>query len=108
MSKVASLPAPAERVPERTPYLHSDTWLISLCADDSQMVLLMRHLHRVHNVVSIADLDAAGWNVINTYRDEIPHAKLDAFFRKLGKKRRDTGSRCQDSAKILAFTPARL
>ncbi len=105
MSTVTALPPLGERIPERSPYLHDTRWLISLCARDPEMVLLMRHLHRHHNVVSIADLDAVGWRVVNTYPGPISPAKLDTFFKRLGKKRAE--SQPGGSAKIVAFTALR-
>jgi hypothetical protein len=108
MSIVTALPSPDERVPERSPYLHDARWLISMCARDHQMVLLMRHLHRVHRVVTVADLDAAGWNIVNTYRGKLAPAKLDAFFRRLGRKRPGLERRRPPGgAKVLSFTSLR-
>lgn len=104
VSNVVVLPSSAERLPARSPYLHDSTWLVSLCANDIQMVSLMSHLHRVHNVVSVADFDAAGWNIVNTYRGDVPRQKLTAFLRQLGKKRPDLGRfPFNESARILPF-----
>jgi hypothetical protein len=66
MTNVRALPR-TDAIPDRSPRVHDARWLVSSCARDEEMVLLMRHLHRVHNVLTVGDFDAAGWTVVNTY-----------------------------------------
>jgi hypothetical protein len=48
-----------------------------------------RHLADVHNVVTVGELDAVAWDIVNTYRGPIAPEKLRDFFRKIGRKRGD-------------------
>jgi hypothetical protein len=91
MTNVCALPR-ADAIPDRSARVHDARWLVSFCAGDAEMVLLMRHLHRVHNVLTVADFDAAGWSVVNTYPRKLPPEKLLAFYRRLGRKRKDSGA----------------
>jgi hypothetical protein len=89
MNNVFALPCP-DAIPDRSARVHDARWLVSFCARDVEMVLLMRHLHRVHNVLTVGDFDAAGWGVVNTYPRRLPPEKLLAFYRRLGRKRKQS------------------
>ncbi len=104
MSNLAVLPTHEDRVPTRSPYLVDAVRLITLFVDDDELIPLVRHLYRMHNVSSVGDLDAVGWDVVNTFPDGIRPAKMKKFFRAIGRKR--DGS-CQpipyDGAMVLSF-----
>jgi hypothetical protein len=107
VSSVAVLPPLRERLPERDPCVQDETWLISLCLDDREMIALMRHLHRVHGIVTVGQFDAAGWEVVNAYPKKIAREKLQRFYCDLGKKRLGVSARVPSGgAAVIAFPSA--
>lgn len=104
VSSVAHMPRPDDRLPIRSPYLQDGAWLITLFKRDAEMTRLLRHLDRVHNVVTVGELDAAGWNVVNSFRGQIAPEKLTGFFQKIGRKRdRQRDGQVRSEAAILPF-----
>jgi hypothetical protein len=107
VSNVAFLPPHDERVPMRDPYLHDDTWLVSLVARDALLIPLVRHLHAIHNIVTVAEFDAAGWTTVNTYPGRLPPDKLRKFLQRIGRKRNAAGPAIPEGrARVLAFRAA--
>jgi hypothetical protein len=107
VSSVLKLPPPAERIPERSPCVQDASWLISLCGNDRRLIALARHLHNVHEIVTVGEFDAAGWEVVNTFPRRIPRKKLREFFQALGKKREGVSPlRPLDGATIIPFIAA--
>jgi hypothetical protein len=107
VNSVLKLPPLAERIPERSPCVQPESWLISLCSDDRELVGLVRHLHNVHEIVTVGEFDAAGWGIVNTYPRKISRKKLSAFFQALGRKREAVSARRPvEGAKIIPFIGA--
>jgi hypothetical protein len=86
MSNVAFLPPPEQRIPARSPYMRGRTRLIGMFAADNALLGLVRHLYHVHSIVTVAELDAAGWAVVNTYPGKLSAAKRHKFFSRIGRK----------------------
>jgi hypothetical protein len=86
MRDVAFLPSLDERIPARSPHMLGRMRLIGLFADDNALVGLVRHLYQKHSIVTVAELDAAGWSVINTYTGRLSKTKLRKFFHTIGRK----------------------
>lgn len=63
----------------------------------------LKHLNRVHKVVTVGELDAVGWNIVNSYRKQMIPKKLTRFFRKSGRNRNGP---LQSEAAILPFRKA--
>lgn len=93
MSKLATLPPREKRIPDRSPYMVDEVWLITLFIRDDELIPLVRHLDRAHGVVTVGDLDAAGWNCVNTFDGAVREEKMAEFFRKIGRKRSASGAR---------------
>jgi len=71
---------------------------------DAELVLLVRHLHDMHHVLTVADFDAAGWSIVNTYPGKLRPAKRKKFFDSIGKRRAGENVCISgNGAKVLAF-----
>jgi hypothetical protein len=107
VSCVVKLLPPDERIPERSPCVQDESWLIGLCLDDRELIALARHLHRVHGIVTVGELDAAGWQVVNTFQKRLSRKKLNRFLQEVGWKREVTDPLDPfDGATIIPFTSA--
>jgi hypothetical protein len=108
MGIVAIESARRGRVPPRSPYLTDAVWLITLFESDEALVPLVRHLHRVHGVVTVGDLDTAGWSVVNTYADRIDPGRMASFFGAIGRKTPRPGrSATAAEVRVVPFKSAR-
>jgi hypothetical protein len=107
MSNVAFLPPLEERVPVRSPWMLGRMRLIGLFAEDDALVDLVRHLYQRHSILTVAQLDAAGWAVVNTYPGKLSQENLREFFHTIGRKAKDrpTGGSHAQIVRFPKFEP---
>jgi len=104
VSKLSTLPPREKRIPNRSPYMVDDVWLITLFVRDDELIPLVRHLKRAHGVTTVGDLDAVGWNCVNTFGGRIRPEKLVEFFAAIGRKTSMPDSECEsDDTKVIPF-----
>jgi hypothetical protein len=101
VSTIAKITPREERIPAR--YLSGDVRLIDLFAEDDLLVPLVRHLYQVHRIVTIAELDAAGWSVINTFPASVSSKKRRKLFHTIGRPHVPNSPIPAEGARILRF-----
>lgn len=85
MRSVEKLSQPFTDVPIRSWRVPPEVRLIDVFGEDVQLTGLCRFLFRTFDIVTIGELDAAGWNVVNSYSGKLARKKRDLFFRTIGR-----------------------
>jgi hypothetical protein len=103
VNNVAKITPREERIPPRSLHMSGDVRLIDLFAEDDRLVPLVRHLYQVHSIVTIAEFDAAGWSVINTFPDSVSSKKRRKLFHTIGRPGASNNPIPAEGARILRF-----
>jgi hypothetical protein len=82
---VEKLLQPFADVPIRSRRVPPEVRLIDVFGEDVQLTGLCRFLFRTFDVVTIGELDAAGWKIVNSYSGKLARKKRDLFFRTIGR-----------------------
>jgi hypothetical protein len=104
VNNIAKITPREERIPARSMHMSGDVRLIDLFAEDDRLVPLVRHLYQVHSIVTVAELDAAGWDVINTFPASMSSKKRRKLFHTIGRPRKTSRTIPPEGARILRFT----
>lgn len=92
------------RRPARSPQLIGSVWLITLFKNEDALIPLVRHLHRMHNVVTIGELHAKGLSVVNTYSAKVSAEAMEFFLDVVGGTQTNRqGARSGESV-VIPFT----